>query len=536
MRLTYNGLKNSEDWKKAGIELPNYDAEKLAEKTRKNPLWVHFGIGNIFRIFIGGIADRLIRSGDLDRGIICVETFDYDVVDKIYEPFNNLALAVTLHGDGKTDKRVLGSLCEAIKARSSNPAEWSRLKEIFTAPSLQLISFTITEKGYALHGADGKYLSYVESDMNNGPEKPSGAMAIVTAMLFERYKAGAKPLALVSMDNVSQNGRKLRESVIETAEKWHEKNFVPSEFVNYLKDESKVSFAWTMIDKITPRPSEDVGKMLSELGVEDMQPVVTSRKTYIAPFVNAEAPEYLVVEDSFPNGRPPLEKAGVYMTDRNTVNLSERMKVTACLNPIHTALCTYDCMLGYTLFADGMKDSELSKLAHEVGYVEGIPVVEDPKIISPVKFLDEAVNERFPNPYLGDTSARIAVDISQMVGIRFGETIKAYAARGEAGKLKAIPLAIAGWLRYLLAVDDDGKEFELSPDPMIPELSKQLEGIKFGNPETLKGQLKPILSNKNIFGIDLYEIGLGEKIEDMFREEIAGTGAVRATLKKYLKN
>ena len=193
-------------------------------------------------------------------------------------------------------------------------------------------------------------------------------------------------------------------------------------------------------------------------------------------------------------------------------------------------------MLGYTLFADGMKDSELSKLAHEVGYVEGIPVVEDPKIISPVKFLDEAVNERFPNPYLGDTSARIAVDISQMVGIRFGETIKAYAARGEAGKLKAIPLAIAGWLRYLLAVDDDGKEFELSPDPMIPELSKQLEGIKFGNPETLKGQLKPILSNKNIFGIDLYEIGLGEKIEDMFREEIAGTGAVRATLKKYLKN
>ena len=104
-----------------------------------------------------------------------------------------------------------------------------------------MVSFTITEKGYALHGSDGKYLSYVEKDMNNEPEKSSGAMAIVTSMLYERFKAGAVPLALVSMDNVSQNGKKLRESVIETAEKWLEKNFVPSGFVDYIKDENKIS-------------------------------------------------------------------------------------------------------------------------------------------------------------------------------------------------------------------------------------------------------------------------------------------------------
>ena len=63
-------------------------------------------------------------------------------------------------------------------------------------------------------------------------------------------------------------------------------------------------------------------------------------------------PQYLVIEDSFPNGRPPLEKskAGVYMTDRDTVNKSERMKVTVCLNPVHSALGPYGCVLGYTLF------------------------------------------------------------------------------------------------------------------------------------------------------------------------------------------
>ncbi len=65
---------------------------------------------------------------------------------------------------------------------------------------------------------------------------------------------------------------------------------------------------------------------LEKLGVEDIQPAIAGKKTYIAPFVNAEKPQYLVIEDSFPNGRPALEKGfGVYMADRNTVNLSERM-------------------------------------------------------------------------------------------------------------------------------------------------------------------------------------------------------------------
>ena len=536
MQLTYNGLKDSQAWAKAGIDLPSYDPQALAEHTRKSPRWIHFGIGNIFRIFVGGIADSLIRSGLMDTGIICAETFDYDVVDKIYAPFDNLALAVTLHEDGKTDKRVLGSLTEAVKAQSSDSASWSRLKEIFSAPTLQLVSFTITEKGYALHGADGQYFPFVNADIANGPDKVSGAMGVVASMLFTRWKAGAAPIAMVSMDNVSQNGKKLRESVIEMSEKWCEKNFVPADFVNWVKDEGKVAFAWTMIDKITPRPSEDVAKMLSDSGVEDMSIVVTSKRTYIAPFVNAEAPGYLVIEDSFPNGRPPLEKAPqVYMSDRNTVNLSERMKVTACLNPIHSALCTYDRMLGYTLFADGMHDPELSKLAQIVGYDEGLPVVQNPGIISPHDFLKECLEVRFPNPYLGDTSARIATDISQGLAFRFGETVKAYAARdGSAKNLKGIPLAIAGWLRYILALDDDGNAFELSPDPMNAEVSAQLSGVEFGKPESLTDQLKPILSSTHIFGVNLYDAGLGEKITDMFREMLNGKGAVRATLKKYL--
>ncbi len=535
MKLTYEGIRDRKSWEQAGIELPTYDVEAVSEKARKDPVWVHFGIGNIFRIFVGGLADTLIREGELDRGITCAETFDFEVADKIYAPFDNLVLAVTLHADGRTDKKVLGSLAEAVKACSADPGAWARMKEIFRNPGLQMVSFTITEKGYALRNPDGELFGFVRNDLEKGPEQVTGAMGVVTAMLLERFRAGRMPLALVSMDNVSQNGKKLQESVLEMAQGWLEKGFVEPDFLAYVQDEKCVTFPWSMIDKITPRPSEDVLAMLEKDGVEDMAPVVTSKHTYIAPYANAEGPQYLVIEDSFPNGRPPLEKAGVFMTSRETVNKSERMKVTVCLNPIHTALVSYDIMLGYTLFADGMHDPQLDALARRLGYTEGLPVVEDPGILSPKAFLDELMAERFPNPYLGDTSARIATDMSQMVAIRFGETTKAYMARkGTAQELVAIPLAVAGWLRYLLGVDDQGAPIELSPDPMVPYMKEQLAGIVVGQPDSLKDQLKPVLSNVNIFGVDYYEAGLGEKIETMFREEIEGPGAVRRTLIRYL--
>ena len=179
-----------------------------------------------------------------------------------------------------------------------------------------------------------------------------------------------------------------------------------------------------MIDKITPRPHQRVESELTAMGLEDMAPIVTSRGTYIAAFVNAEKPQYLVVEDRFPNGRPVLEKAGVYLTDRDTVNRTERMKVTTCLNPLHTAMSVYGCMLGYTLICDEMQDEDILALIRRLGYQEGLPVVTDPGILNPKDFLAEVLEQRLPNPFMPDAPQRIATDTSQKVGIRFGETIK----------------------------------------------------------------------------------------------------------------
>ena len=536
MKLSLDSILNhADDWKRAHVKLPGFDIAAVRAATAKAPEWVHFGAGNIFRGFIGSLNQRLLQAGLAKTGIIACDTFDYDVIDRIYTAFDSLTLNVLLNPDGTTTREVLAGVAEGLKADFSDPASVARLKEIFRAPSLKMLSFTITEKGYQLRRPDGSFLPVVEADMKEGPAAARHAMSIVCALLLERFNAGKLPMAVVSMDNCSHNGEKLMNSVLEIARAWLQNGFVTDEFVAYLTDESKVAFPWSMIDKITPRPHPMVQESLAKDGIEGMEPIVTSKKTFIAAFVNAEKPQYLVVEDKFPNGRPPLEKAGVYFCSRETVNMTEKMKVTTCLNPLHTAMSMYGCLLGYTLICKEMEDADIVKLVKRLGYVEGLPVVVDPKILSPKAFIDEVVNERLPNPFMPDDPRRIATDTSQKVGIRFGETIKSYLAAGrDLGTLVAIPLAIAGWMRYLLAVNDKGEEMEVSADPLKDELQGRLKGIVWNDASSYRGELKGILSNASIFGSDLTKTPLADRIEGYFLKLLAGPGSARKLLQAEL--
>jgi fructuronate reductase len=344
---------------------------------------------------------------------------------------------------------------------------------------------------------------------------------------------------MVITDNCSHNGQKLYNAIHEFALVWVGNGVADKEFLNYIEDGSRVSFPWSMIDKITPRPDDSVKDMIAADGVEDPAPVVTSFHTYVAPFVNAEESEYLVIEDDFPNGRPALENTGVIFTDRDTVNKVERMKVTTCLNPLHTSLAVYGCLLGYTRISEEMKDEDLLKLINIVGYTEGLPVVTDPGVISPSDFIDTVVNKRLPNPFMPDTPQRIACDTSQKIPIRFGETIKSYISDSskKVTDLNAIPLVIAGWLRYAKGIDDNGKEFECSPDPMLSRIQDSLKSLEFGKEldrEETAAVLLPILKNETLFATDLVKAKLSDKIIDFFISEMKGAGAVRSTLHSAL--
>ena len=536
MKLKLDSIINeAAAWQAAGVALPRFDVAAMRAATEAAPEWVHFGAGNIFRGFIGSLAQKLLNAGLMKTGIIACDTFDYDIIDRIYTAQDNLTLNVLLNPDGTVTKEVLAGVAKGVKANFADAAAQAELKAIFRAPSLKMLSFTITEKGYALKKPDGAYLPVVEADREEGPAASRHAMSIVAALLLERFHAGKLPLAVVSMDNCSHNGEKLKASVVAMAQAWVANGFAPAAYLDYIQDETTVSFPWSMIDKITPRPHPMVEAELKKCGIEGMEPIVTSKKTFIAPFVNAEKPQYLVVEDRFPNGRPPLEKAGVYLTDRDTVNNTEKMKVTTCLNPLHTAMSMYGCLLGYTLICKEMQDADIVRLVRRLGYVEGLPVVVDPKILSPKAFIDEVVNERLPNVFMPDDPRRIATDTSQKVGIRFGETVKSYVATGrDLGSLVAIPLALAGWMRYLLAVNDAGEAMEVSADPLKDELQAQLKGIVWNDPTSYAGQLRPILANASIFGSDLTATPLAAKIEGYFVRLLEGPGSARRLLQAEL--
>lgn len=538
MKLSLQGIADRAQWEAKGFRLPQYDMEKMIAATKENPFWIHFGAGNLFRAFHANVVQNMLNNGDLDRGLIVAEGFDYEIVEKMYAPHDNLGIVATLKADGTIEKTIVGSVAESLPLDSQNETAYGRLKEIFAKESLQMATFTITEKGYSLVNGRGEQLPDVTADFTAGPEQPASYMGKVASLLYARYKAGELPMAMVSTDNCSHNGDKLYAAIIAFARAWAENGKAEQGFADYI-DSAKVSFTWSMIDKITPRPDASVEAILREDGVEELDPVITSKNTYVAPFVNAEETEYLVIEDDFPNGRPDLTKGGLMFTDRETVDKVEKMKVCTCLNPLHTCLAVYGCILGYEKISDEMKDAELKKLVETVGYVEGLPVVVNPGILDPKEFIDTVLNVRVPNPFMPDTPQRIATDTSQKLAIRFGETIKAYAESSEldVASLKLIPLVFAGWLRYLMAIDDSGKAFELSPDPLLDTVCPYVAGFKLGevgDVAEIEAALKPVLENAKIFGVNLYEVGMAETVCGYFKELTAGVGAVRATLQKYV--
>lgn len=536
MELTQKGISQKDNWQAAGYDLPQFDIPSVTQKTLAAPEWIHFGAGNIFRAFQANVAQCLLNKGILHTGLIAAEGYDYEIIEKMYRPHDNLGILVTLKSDGSMEKTVVGSIVESLILDSQDEAEYGRLKEIFCAPSLKMASFTITEKGYSLVNGKGELLPDIASDYQAGPSAPKSYLGKVVSLVYERFQKGALPIALVSMDNCSHNGDKLYAAVNAFARAWEENGLISHGFLAYINDKSKVSFPWTMIDKITPRPDPAVKAALEKDHIDGLDPVITSKNTYVAPFVNAEECQYLIIEDAFPNGKLPLDQCGIIYTSRETVDKVEKMKVCTCLNPLHTTLAVYGCLLGYTKISEEMKDADLVKLVEIIGYKEGLPVVTDPGILSPKKFIDEVLQIRVPNPFMPDTPQRIACDTSQKLSIRFGETIKEYMARPELDvkSLKFIPMVQAGWCRYLLGVDDEGNTFAVSPDPMYEGLAEKLQGVKVGEPCNVHEVLQPVLSDAKIFGVDLYEAGLGEYVESIFSELIAGKGAVRAALQKHL--
>lgn len=489
---------------------------------------MHFGAGNIFRIFPARLIDELNKIDDTKTDIIAVEGFDYEIIDKVFKPYNNETLGVILKSDKTIDIKKINSIKKALKLDDISSNDFKEILRLVEDKNLQIMSFTITEKGYKIKDNNNIFFNSIKEDIDNNLSNPKSYLGKVIYLLYQRYKKINHPISLLSLDNLSHNGDVLKKAILDISIELFKNNSIEEEFINYLNN--KVTYPVSMIDKITPRPDESIIPLLKEKGY-DPKIEITSKNTYVSYFVNAEESEYLVIEDNFINGRPNLDKVGVYFTDKETVNKVEKMKVGTCLNPLHTTLSILGMLLDYKYIYQMMDNKYITNFLKEISYNEGLKVVVDPLIINPKDFLNEVLTKRLNNPFIPDTPNRIVTDTSQKIPVRFMETIKLYKEKNlDLKDLNYIPLVIALWLRYLLGINDKGEKINLSPDPLLDLLTNKLANIKLGDTNF---NIKDILNIKEIFLIDLYEIGIASKIESYFKELIKGENAVENTLKKY---
>lgn len=124
MKLTDLQKEISGEWKAKGYELPEYDREAVKKNTKENPAWIHFGAGNIFRAFPAEILQRLLNSSAYDKGVIVAESFDHEIITKAYKPYDSLSLSVVLKSNGTIEKKVVGSVVEALVADQSVPEDF----------------------------------------------------------------------------------------------------------------------------------------------------------------------------------------------------------------------------------------------------------------------------------------------------------------------------------------------------------------------------------------------------------------------------
>jgi fructuronate reductase len=478
VRITDDPVSAATRFAAAGITVPGYDVTAAPV----NPCWLHLGGGNLFRALHAQIAQNLLRGRAMTGGIAVADIDQRIAVDRVYRPYDNRHIAVVLRPDGTIGKELIASVAESLYV--GDDRDWRRMCEIARDPALRLVTLTVTEKGYALTGPDGAWSPGTAHDMDAGPSRPRTAMGAIVGLLWTRYRSTGAPIAVVSTDNFSRNGELLRDVVRTLADELVRRGSVDAGFVAWLDDPTRVAYPCTMVDRITPNPSRRIADALIGDGVEDVELVRVSPATVMSCFSNTEEPWYLVVEDNFPNGRPPLERAGVLLAGREQVNRADEMKVTACLNPLHTALALFGMLLGYDRIWREMADADLRGLVFGLGYREALPVVISPGIVDPAAFLDEVLHRRLPNPALPDSPSRIAADTSQKVSIRFGVTLRKYAERGELSGLRLIPLVLAAWPRYLMGVDDSGSSLALSPDPRLDELRARVSGLRLGADNT----------------------------------------------------
>ncbi|MEP1143251.1 MAG: mannitol dehydrogenase family protein [Henriciella sp.] len=419
------------------IEQSDYD--------RKQPAGiVHIGLGAFHRAHQASYFDALMATGERDWMITGASLRRPQVADQM-NPQDGLFTLCERSG-AHTRYRMIRSVQNVIVA----PDDPSELVRALAAPETALVTLTITEKGYCLDPAIGALMiedPAIAADLEN-IQSPSTAPGFLVAGLAARRAAGITPFTILSCDNIPENGLRTKRAVLELARQ------IDPDLATWI--EAEAAFPSSMVDRIVPATTpDDLVALEQAIGLVDEAMVKTE------PFTQ------WVVEDTFCNRRPPLERVGVQMT--KDVAAWEAVKLRL-LNAAHSALAYLGALGGYEYVHTAMSAPEYASFIDRL-WDEAQSTLAPIAGFDPTSYRQQLV-QRFLNSALEHRTRQIATDGSQKVPQRFLASIQ---RRREMGlKSPALILAVAAWIRWQFGEDEHGAAYQVD-DPLAVETRQIVE-------------------------------------------------------------
>lgn len=420
------------------VSVPSYDRSGIETGI------VHFGVGGFHRAHQAMYLDRLLELGEgRDWGICGVGVLPSDrrMRDVMHEQDCLYTLSVT-HPDGTWETRVVGSIVEYLYAPDDPEAVLAKLADERT----RIVSLTITEGGYNFSAATGEFDAHnpaVVADLAPGAV-PATTFGLVVEALARRRERGLAPFTIMSCDNIEGNGQIAR-TVFTAFARLRDPGL--ADWI-----ERTGAFPDSMVDRITPASTAaTAAEVARRYSIDDSWPVVTE------PFTQ------WVLEDEFTLGRPAYEKVGVQTVA--DVAPYELMKLRL-LNASHQALGYLGYLSGYRLVHEAAQDPVFERFLLRYMDTEATPTLR------PVPGVDLGVYkrtliERFANPAIGDTIARLCADSSDRIPKWLLPVVRSRLRDG--GDITCAAAVVAGWARYAEGVDEQGEPIDIV-DPLRERL------------------------------------------------------------------
>ena len=447
---------------RAGVEVPKYDRSKVTTGI------VHFGVGGFHRAHMAMALDDLMNQGKaLNWGICGVGLMEFDRKMKDALQDQDCLYTLTLkHPDGRRDSRVIGSIIEYLYA----PDDAEAVIEKMASASTKIVSLTITEGGYNFDRVTGEFDAtnpIVAEDLVS-VSTPKTAFGFITEALRRRREREIAPFTVLSCDNIQGNGDIAKKMFLAFAQL---KDVDLATWIN-----RNVAFPNSMVDRITPVTSEeDIAEANSKLGLEDAWPVVAE------PFFQ------WVIEDHFTLGRPDLDEVGVQFVE--DVEPYELMKLRL-LNASHQGLTYFGYLSGYRFAHEAVGDPAIAGFLLKYMDNEATPTLRPVPGIN-LDAYKHMLIERFSNPEVRDTLARLCAESSDRIPKWLVPVIREQLARG--GDVTRSAAIVASWARYAEGVDEYGNEINVV-DPLKDQLvpiakSQRTNPLAFIQNESLFGDL-----------------------------------------------